>query len=58
MSLTLNADAYRKLVREDIEWLLRQPQTLERDHIQQILEWQIEYAPAVVAHEQTMEMVT
>jgi hypothetical protein len=54
MSLVLNSEAYRKLIREDLDWLLRQPRTLERDHIQQILEWQMEYAKAVVAHERAM----
>ncbi len=37
MGTTLNRSAYEKLVAEDIEWLLRQPRTLERDHIEQIL---------------------
>lgn len=54
MSLTLNSEAYRKLIREDLDWLLKQPRTLERDHIQHILEWQMEYAEAVVAHERTL----
>ena len=38
MSLTLNRTAYEKLIAEDLEWLLTQPRTLERDHVIQIVE--------------------
>ena len=38
MGLTLCKSAYEKLVKEDIEWLLKQPRTLEREHIKQILD--------------------
>lgn len=37
MALTLNKTAYSKLVEEDIEWLLKQPRSLERDHIVAVL---------------------
>lgn len=37
MSGQLNRHAYRKLVQEDIDWLLAQPRTLERDHIHAVL---------------------
>lgn len=37
MPTTLNRKAFEKLVEEDIEWLLKQPRTLERDHVEQIL---------------------
>lgn len=37
MSLQLNRAAFQRLIDEDIEWLLRQPATLEREHIQAIL---------------------
>ena len=37
MPTTLNRDAYDKLLSEDIIWLMCQPRTLERDHIEQIL---------------------
>lgn len=37
MTTTLNREAYRKLLTEDIAWLLRQPRTLERDHICDLL---------------------
>ena len=38
MGLTLCKSAYERLVKEDIEWLLKQPRSLERDHIRMILE--------------------
>jgi hypothetical protein len=34
---TLNGPAYKRLVEEDLKWLLAQPRTLERDHIETIL---------------------
>lgn len=37
MGTTLNRDAYEKLIAEDIEWLMKQPRTLERDHIAKVL---------------------
>lgn len=37
MPTTLNRTAYERLIREDVEWLLRQPHALERDHIEQVL---------------------
>lgn len=33
MTMKLNRSAYEQLVREDIEWLEKQPRTLEREHI-------------------------
>jgi hypothetical protein len=39
----LNRDAYAKLVAEDMAWLDRQPRTLEREHIRQILTLAVEY---------------
>lgn len=41
MPTTLNRQAYLNLVNEDLEWLLQQPRTLERDHIEHILRWTI-----------------
>lgn len=35
---TMNLQAFEKLVAEDVEWLLKQPRTLERDHILHILQ--------------------
>ncbi len=37
MPTTLNTEAWHGLLRENIEWLLKQPRTLERDHIEDIL---------------------
>jgi hypothetical protein len=33
----LNKEAYRKLIAEDLQWLYRQPETLESKHIAQVL---------------------
>jgi len=33
--------AYEQMVKEDIEWLRQQPDTLERDHLEQIAFWSI-----------------
>jgi len=35
----LNMKAYRQLFDEDIEWLMKQKRTLEREHIRDCLEW-------------------
>lgn len=35
---TMNLYTFTKLVKEDIDWLLKQPRSLERDHILAILE--------------------
>ena len=41
MPTTLNKAAYKQLIDEDIEWLKKQPRSLERDHIEVILTWSI-----------------
>jgi predicted RNase H-like nuclease (RuvC/YqgF family) len=33
----MSRDAYERIVQEDVEWLLKQPDTLERHHIEQLL---------------------
>ena len=33
----LNRWAYEKMIQENIDWLLQQPRTLERDHIERVL---------------------
>ena len=38
MPTTINFDAYKRLVEEDLEWLRNQPHSLENVHIQAILE--------------------
>lgn len=42
MPLTLNKSAYTQLIEEDIDWLLKQPRTLEREHIVAVLRESIE----------------
>ena len=37
MGMMVNREAYQKLIDEDIEWLLKQPRSLERDHIVSVL---------------------
>ena len=37
MPTTLNRTAYEKLIAEDLEWLLAQPRSLEREHIEAIV---------------------
>jgi hypothetical protein len=49
----MNSEAYRKLVQEDIDWLLTMPRTLERDHILLILEYQIRDAEEIIEREMT-----
>ena len=38
----INREAYQKLIDEDIEWLLKQPRRLERDHIVSVLKNSVE----------------
>lgn len=48
MSMRMNRDAYEKAVAENIEWLLEQPRTLEREHIIEIVRASLfhEYPPS------------
>lgn len=45
----LTKEYYQKLIDEDIDWLLKQPQSLERDHIRTILVWSVDalYPPTL-----------
>ena len=43
MSSRLNKKAYESLIQEDLEWLMKQPKSLERDHIKIILEHAVSY---------------
>lgn len=36
-------EAYQELIDGDIEWLLRQPRDLERDHIEAVLRKSVEH---------------
>ena len=38
MNMRMTRDAYEEIVRQDLEWLRRQPRSLERDHIVVVLE--------------------
>lgn len=38
----MNRWAYEKLIAEDLEWLMAQPRTLERDHIADVLRWSVD----------------
>jgi len=37
MSTRLNYDAYKKMIQENLDWLAKQPRTLERDHVEMIV---------------------
>lgn len=37
MGTTLNRRAYQRLIDEDLEWLDKQPRSLEREHIKDIV---------------------
>lgn len=53
--MIVNAETYRKLVAEDIEWLKTVPRTLERDHVLLILEHQIRDAEEIVKRDMKRE---
>lgn len=40
--MEISRRAYQKLIDEDIEWLLRNPRDLERDHIEAVLRKSVE----------------
>ena len=42
MGMMVNCEAYQKLIDEDIVWLLKQPRSLERDHIVSVLKNSVE----------------
>ena len=37
MPTTINRAAYQKMLADDLEWVLQQPQTLARNHLEQVL---------------------
>lgn len=43
MGTTLNKIAYQKLIDENIEWLEKQPNTLENKHIKEIVKHSVSY---------------
>ena len=42
MGMKVNREAYQKLIDEDIEWLMKQPRSLEHDHIVSVLKNSVE----------------
>ena len=42
MGMKVNREAYQKLIDEDIEWLLKQPRSLEREHIVSVFKNSVE----------------
>jgi len=42
MAGTLSIDTYEKLITENLEWLKKQPRSLERDHIKLILDQEVD----------------
>ena len=37
MSVLISTEAYKKILQGDLNWLLKQPECLEKDHIEAIL---------------------
>ena len=37
MSILISLEAYKKILQGDLDWLLKQPKSLEKDHIEAIL---------------------
>ncbi len=37
MSIQICKEAYQKLINGDLQWLLKQPESLEKEHIEAIL---------------------
>ena len=42
MSIQLCKEAYQELIDGDLQWLLKQPESLERDHIEAVLRKSVE----------------
>ena len=42
MSIRICKEAYQKLINEDLQWLLKQSESLERDHIEAVLRKSVE----------------
>jgi len=43
MGTTMNKSTYEAMIKENIEWLKKQPRTLEREHIIQIVEQSVNF---------------
>lgn len=55
MAGTLNMKAYVQLFEEDLEWLSKQPRTLEREHIIDCLRWMRDHKHEIEAVEAAEE---
>lgn len=42
MSVLISPEAYMNLIQGDLDWLLKQPRDLERDHIEAVLRKSVE----------------
>ena len=42
MSIQICREAYQELIDGDLQWLLKQPESLERDHIEAVLRKSVE----------------
>lgn len=40
--MRLNKEGYERLIKEDLAWLMEQPRTLERDHIELIVKQSVD----------------
>lgn len=56
MPMRLNQHGWEILINDDLEWLLNQPRSLERDHIAQILRW-VGYREVRIAAEEAYEKI-
>lgn len=58
MASKLNRHAYEQLIREDLDWLLAQGRTLERDHIELIVRGSAEHEYAADSEKLPSEDIT
>lgn len=56
MPSELNTAAYQQILDEDLEWLRRQPRTLERDHIECCLRWLRDNKPPVTERPSSIQV--
>ncbi len=43
MGTTMNKTAFEKLIQENLDWLERQPRSLEREHIKEIVKQSVQF---------------
>ncbi|MEE8262708.1 MAG: hypothetical protein V3R83_09625 [Gammaproteobacteria bacterium] len=44
MSTILNRQAFNRLLEEDLEWLKGQERTLEREHIEAVIQYELDHS--------------